>query len=80
MTLWSLVGVYQRFEGTYCLHLQVTRSRVYVFPKRWYWTTRCHNPRDHNLYLNTLNTSNLALGLPCIVSVSAVGDVWVSKL
>jgi hypothetical protein len=45
-----------------------------------YHSIRFHNPRDHNLYLYTLETFNLVLGFPCIVSEHVVDDAFAAKL
>jgi hypothetical protein len=49
MTLCSLVGGYQHFKGTFCLHGTLLTT---------YRTTWCHNPEDHNLNLTTVRTLN----------------------
>jgi hypothetical protein len=43
VTPYGLVGRYQHFGETYCLHIQPWRWRQYVYPKRWYLPTspRC---------------------------------------
>jgi hypothetical protein len=55
MTPCTLVGRYQSFGGTYCLHLQCGRRRQCIPPKRWYPPTRLlgsTTKKKHNMVVN----------------------------
>jgi hypothetical protein len=57
-----LVGRYQRFGETYCIHLQGWRSRQYVSPKRWHLTTSLQGAKSQKnniIILTAVKTSNL---------------------
>jgi hypothetical protein len=59
--LYVLVGGYQHFGETYCLHLQPLSWKQYVPPKRWYLPT---SPHDITIQKTTIDAScNLASAL-----------------
>jgi hypothetical protein len=56
----SLVEVYRRFRGAYCLHLQVVitlmmeAASTFETSINFYQTTRCNIPEDGNLHARSL--------------------------
>jgi hypothetical protein len=61
LTPCRLVGRYQRFGETHCLHLQGGQD---VSPKRWYVPTSLHGVTTHKnniVILTAVRTSNLSV-------------------
>jgi len=62
MTPSGLVGVYQRFEETYCLYVIIYEAGGGMFIRKSitaYQSTRSHNPAYCFYNTNFLNNSNL---------------------
>jgi hypothetical protein len=58
VTQCGLVGRYQRFGGTYCLHLQPWRWMQYVSPKRFYRLTSPHGATTQNINIDILSMTS----------------------